>query len=96
MLHIKNIYIENGIPKIGEPIPINKDLIFQLKEKADVPDFYHSEFKKNPKVKSNYFDTYSLGVLMYKLMYTEYPIFPQKKVHIPTTPPYNQRLKTTL
>jgi len=23
MLHIKNIYIENGIPKIGEPIPMN-------------------------------------------------------------------------
>ena len=33
---------------------------------------------------------------MYKLMYTEYPIFPQGKVHIPTTPAYNKRLKTTL
>ena len=75
---------------------MNKDLMFQLKEKADVPDFYHTQFKKNPKVNSNIFDTYSLGVLMYKLMYTEYPIFPQKKVHIPTTPAYNSRLKSTL
>ena len=33
---------------------------------------------------------------MYKLMYTEYPIFPQGKVHIPTTPSYNSRLKATL
>jgi hypothetical protein len=40
MLHIKNIYIDNGIPKIGEPIPMNADLMLQLKEKADVPDFY--------------------------------------------------------
>lgn len=29
-------------------------------------------------------------------MYTEYPIFPKDKVHIPTTPNYNNRLKTTL
>lgn len=29
-------------------------------------------------------------------MYTEYPIFPNGKVHIPTTPSYNKRLKTTL
>ncbi len=42
------------------------------------------------------FDTYSLGVLLYKLMYTEYPIFPNGKVHIPTTPSYNPRLKKTL
>ena len=42
------------------------------------------------------YDTYSLGVLLYKLMYTEYPIFPNKEVHIPTTPTYNQRLKKTL
>ena len=33
---------------------------------------------------------------MYKLMYTQYPIFPQGKVHIPTTPNYNARLKATL
>ena len=26
MLHIKNIYIENGIPKIGEPVPMNAAL----------------------------------------------------------------------
>lgn len=72
------------------------DLTLQLKEKADVPDFYHSDFKRNPNSKTNTFDTYSLGVLLYKLMYTEYPIFPQGKVHIPTTPAYGQRLKTTL
>ena len=29
-------------------------------------------------------------------MYTEYPIFPEGQVHIPTTPSYNQRIKTTL
>jgi hypothetical protein len=75
---------------------MNEDLTYQLKEKADVPDFYHSDFKRNPSVKTNTFDTYSLGVLMYKLMFTEYPIFPEKKVHIPTTPPYSARLKTTL
>lgn len=23
MLHIKNIYLENGIVKIGEPVPMN-------------------------------------------------------------------------
>jgi hypothetical protein len=96
MLHIRNIYIENGIPKIGEPVPFNAELVQQLKEKADVPDFYHSQFKKNPNAKTNTYDTYSLGVLLYKLMYTEYPIFPEGKVHIPTSPNYNKRLKTTL
>jgi hypothetical protein len=25
-LHIKNIYIESGIPKIGEPLPINDEV----------------------------------------------------------------------
>jgi hypothetical protein len=29
-------------------------------------------------------------------MYTEYPIFPNNKVHIPTTPTFPIRLKTTL
>ena len=29
-------------------------------------------------------------------MYTEYPIFPNGRVHIPTTPNYNKRLKSTL
>ena len=96
MLHIRNIYIENGIPKIGEPVPINRELMQQLKDKAEVPDFYHKSFKKNPKSKGNTFDTYSLGVLMYKLMYTEYPIFPQGKVHIPSAPIYKPRLKATL
>ncbi len=75
---------------------MNSDLKEQLKDKAQVPDFYHTKFKKNPAEKSNTYDTYSLGVLMYKLMFTEYPIFPQGKVHIPTTPSYNTRLKSTL
>lgn len=70
MLHIRNIYIESGIPKIGDPIPVNENLLTQLKDKSDVPDFYHPKFKSNPKLRSTLYDTYSLGVLMYKLMYT--------------------------
>ena len=35
-------------------------------------------------------------MLLYKLMYTEYPIFPDAKVHIPTTPAYPSRLKSTV
>ena len=42
------------------------------------------------------YDTYSLGVLIYKLMYSEYPIFPEGKVHIPTTPSYKATLKSAL
>lgn len=61
-----------------------------------MPDFYHAHFKKYPQEKSASYDTYSLGVLLYKLMFTEYPIFPSGKVHIPTTPQYNKRLKKTL
>ena len=70
MLHIKNIYMENGIPKIGEPIPMNNSLEEVLNDRSDVPDFYHSSFKKSSKTKSESYDTYSLGVLLYKLMYT--------------------------
>ena len=29
-------------------------------------------------------------------MYTEYPIFPNGRVHIPTTPNYNKRLKESV
>lgn len=76
MFNIRNIFIENGIPKIGEPIPMNPKIQATLKNRADVPDFFHTEFKKQPTKKSEIFDTYSLGVLLYKLMYTEYPIFP--------------------
>ena len=61
-----------------------------------MPDFYHPGFKKDPNDRNPKFDTYSLGVLLYKLMYTEYPIFPNGKVHIPTTPNYNKRLKSSL
>lgn len=61
-----------------------------------MPDFYHSDFKKDPTSHNVNYDTYSLGVLLYKLMYTEYPIFPKDTVHIPTTPNYNPRLKTSL
>ena len=52
MLHIKNIYIENGIPKIGEPVPMNQKIDEMLGDRADVPDFYHTDFKKNPKAKN--------------------------------------------
>lgn len=41
MLHIKNVYLENGIPKIGETMPLNETLKESLQERADVPDFYH-------------------------------------------------------
>ncbi len=41
MLHIRNVYIENGIPKLGEIFPMNEVLSESLKEKADIPDFYH-------------------------------------------------------
>ena len=61
-----------------------------------MPDFYHKEFKTNPQTKDPSYDTYSLGVLLYKLMYTEYPIFPEEKVHIPTTPTYKKTLKDAL
>lgn len=96
MLHIKNIYLENGIPKIGEPVPMNDKLELALQNKQEVPDFYHAQFKADPKKSREDFDTYSLGVLLYKLMYTEYPIFPDNKVHIPTVPSYSKKLKTTL
>lgn len=70
MLHIKNIYIENGIPKIGQPIPINPRIQEILSDRSDVPDFYHINFKKDPTSHDVNYDTYSLGVLLYKLMYT--------------------------
>lgn len=70
MLHIRNIYIENGIPKIGDPVPLNENISAILVDRAEVPDFYHTDFKKEPKSRSEIFDTYSLGVLLYKLMYT--------------------------
>jgi hypothetical protein len=52
MLHIKNIYIENGIPKIGEPVPMSTKLEEMLIDRSEVPDFYHAEFKKNPQSKN--------------------------------------------
>ena len=96
MLHIRNIYLQNGIPKIGEPVPMNTRIEQVLEDRADVPDFYHTDFKKKPTSRDPKYDTYSLGVLLYKLMYTEYPIFPNEKVHMPTTPTYNKRLKESL
>lgn len=95
-LHIKNIWVENGIPKIGEPVPMTPKIFQLLKDRYDVPDFYHRVFKNNPTSHDPSYDTYSLGVLLYKLMYTEYPIFPEGKVHIPSAPQYNTRIKTTL
>lgn len=67
-----------------------------LNDRSDVPDFYHPEFKKDPNSRDCKYDTYSLGVLLYKLMYTEYPIFPNGKVHIPTAPSYNKQLKQSV
>lgn len=95
-MHIRNIFIENGIPKIGEPVPMTAKIEDLLRDRFDVPDFYHSKFKSSPNTHDPSYDTYSLGILLYKLMYTEYPIFPEGQVHIPTTPSYNQRIKTTL
>jgi hypothetical protein len=77
-------------------MPINEILKETLQEKADIPDFYHREFKQQPQSKDAKYDTYSLGVLLYKLMYTEYPIFPEGSVHIPTTPNYKKTLKDAL
>ena len=74
LLHIRNIYIENGVPKIGQPVPITPHLKKKLNERADAPDFYHLNFKSDdPRNDAN-----SLGVVLYKLMSTEYPIFPDK------------------
>jgi hypothetical protein len=95
-MHIRNIFIENGIPKIGEPVPLSAKMEEILRERYDVPDFYHPKYKSAPNTRNPLYDTYSLGILLYKLMYTEYPIFPEGKVHIPTSPAYNQRIKTTL
>jgi hypothetical protein len=95
-MHIKNLFINDGIVKIGEPLPISAPLIEILKEKSDIPDFYHSSFKSNPNTRKAEYDTYSLGVFLYKLMYTEYPIFPEGKVHIPTAPSYKPKLKSAL
>lgn len=95
-MHIRNVFIENGIPKLGEPIPMTAKIEELLRDRFDVPDFYHPKFKASPSSHDPSYDTYSLGILLYKLMYTEYPIFPEGKVHIPTTPSYNQRIKTTL
>jgi hypothetical protein len=67
-----------------------------MRDRYDVPDFYHRNYKSNPLSHDPSYDTYSLGIMLYKLMYTEYPIFPEGKVHIPTTPSYNQRIKSTL
>lgn len=62
-----------------------------------MPDFYHKGYKKNPETCDPSYDTYSLGVLLHKLMFTEYPIFPDKnKVKIPVTPTFSPRLKKTL
>lgn len=96
MLHIKNVYLYNGIPKLGEVPPLNERYREGLIEKADVPDFYHRAFKESPVSRDAKYDTYSLGVLLYKLMYTEYPIFPEGSVHIPTTPSYKKTLKDAL
>jgi hypothetical protein len=70
ILHIKNIFIENSIPKIGEPVPMSTKMEENLRDRADVPDFYHPRFKANPTTHEPDFDTYSLGILLYKLMYT--------------------------
>lgn len=95
-LHIRNVWIENGIPKVGEPIPMTVKIQEVMQDRNDVPDFYHKNYKSNPLSHDPSYDTYSLGILLYKLMYTEYPIFPEGRVHIPTTPSYNQRIKSTL
>lgn len=75
---------------------MTKKFIETLIDRADVPDFYHTDFKKDPSLRNPIFDTYSLGVLLYKLMYTEYPIFPEGKVHIPTAPTYKKNLKSAI
>jgi len=49
---------------------MNQNLKEILTERADVPDFYHKDFKLQPETKDAKYDTYSLGVLLYKLMYT--------------------------
>jgi hypothetical protein len=95
-MHIRNIFIENGVPKIGEPVPTTVKMEGILRDKFNVPDFYHPKYKNAPNTRDPSYDTYSLGILLYKLMYTEYPIFPEGKVHIPIAPAYNQRIKTTL
>ena len=41
LLHIRNVYIEDGIPKIGEAIALTQPFREVLLDKADVPDFYH-------------------------------------------------------
>jgi hypothetical protein len=63
ILHIKNIFIENSIP-------MSTKMEENLRDRADVPDFYHPRFKANPTTHEPDFDTYSLGILLYKLMYT--------------------------
>ena len=65
----------------------------KLTDRSDVPDFYHTNFKNDPDSRNPTYDTYSIGVLLYKLMYTEYPIFPEGKVHIPTAPSYKKTLR---
>lgn len=75
MLHVKNVFIEFGIPKIGEPVPMNEKIYEVMQDRKEVPDFYHQDFKADPNLREERFDTYSLGVLMYRMMYNDTLIF---------------------
>jgi hypothetical protein len=51
MLHIKNVYIEFGVPKIGEPVPLNEKILEVMTDRKEVPDFYHADFKNDPNLR---------------------------------------------
>jgi hypothetical protein len=97
MLHVKNVYIEFGVAKIGEPVPMNEKIMEVMGDRKEVPDFYHMDFKSDPNLREERFDTYSLGALMYRLMYNDTLIFREPGVvQLPAAPSYNKRLKETV
>lgn len=65
-------------------------------DRKEVPDFYHADFKTDPNLREERFDTYSLGILMYRLMYNDTLIFKEPGVvQMPAAPSWSKKLKET-
>ena len=94
-LHIKNLWINKYCLKLGEPLIFNEKAERKLRDNKSILDYFAPELKKNamqsdPFANLERADLWSYGMIFYKLLFGEtpifdlnqHPIFPKKQTNI--------------
>ncbi|EAR84109.2 kinase domain protein (macronuclear) [Tetrahymena thermophila SB210] len=78
--HMKNLYLDQGMIKIGEPLIISSITEQKFQENREIFDYFAPEYKQDvgiydPRADLHKVDIWSFGMIFYKMVFGDIPIF---------------------